>query len=926
MDELQMVWYKMLCRLPHSPTYGNFRDCMELAVASTFGKGSSKLTTVEEIMNDAGIYTGSYIECGKTLMLTVYDKNGEPYDDYSLEINGRHNSGALWWKDEEDIHQEYTVNSSDPYKLELSKGTYFCEVKDNAENVGYGESKSQTLYLVVSNKDTTTDAECITGFGADYVAAPGAQLTVLDAYGKDFKDYDATAIANGQNTEINNGVLNLAEHNNYRVSLKNKKGKNTYYDIFTLRIKNGGSTSITRKTEFVGESIITGKVVDSETGEPLGGVQVRYTNQNNPEETGNVMTYADGGFMIENLTDGKFKISFLLKGYTRVSAEKDVNSEQEEYDLGVIQMKKNDRTEGRVYAAVFFGRQRFGTSDAATRFYEALLMNKLPGYRTEEGNIHLYGNTSSGGDSLTDLAKIRQALTTSYIDSTDNDLGIFYYAGHCNKYSGNEGLYFGDNKGEVSFTYTFKDLLIDLNSYDFKNLIIIIDCCYAGMIVPKMDEITDPAFKEKTFILYSTGEDKTNANSQAWFTFTKGMVTASGIKYKGGQIQVSNPGCDDDKDGVVDIHEAFGGASQSKSETPFKKNEYHHPGIYDIGDASKCPIFLKDETPSIYEGNENSKQLTAERHYKDLKDPLKIRWTSDDESIATVDKDGNVTGVSPGSAIITAHLETKDGVECLGAEAKCEVTVLKTSTEIEQDSVSLYVGQKYVLDFTIEGPSEECTWSSSDSSIASVDNGLVEAISAGTATVTLEANNKSDSVQIEVKEPYIEADDLTLYKDESKQIPYKVYGPNKDVTFSSSDESIVSVDENGVVTGHEAGTAMITLEANGVEKVIEVTVEEELTMEGIGLAYGHYEGVKPQGDGAIPAEVDLNRDGTFRMSCLFDLFSPDSSPHSYSGTYTVDRINDDGYPVLVFDAGDRVFEMVYYGDRLSHENFVFWIH
>ena len=128
------------------------------------------------------------------------------------------------------------------------------------------------------------------------------------------------------------------------------------------------------------------------------------------------------------------------------------------------------------------------------------------------------------------------------------------------------------------------------------------------------------------------------------------------------------------------------------------------------------------------------------------------------------------------------------------------------------------------------------------------------------------------------------------------------------------------------MTSHEAGTAMITLEANGVEKVIEVTVEEELTMEGIGLAYGHYEGVKPQGDGAIPAEVDLNRDGTFRMSCHFDLFSPDSSPHSYSGTYTVDRINDDGYPVLVFDAGDRVFEMVYYGDRLSHENFVFWIH
>lgn len=342
MDELQMVWYKMLCRLPHSPTYGIFRDCMEQAVASTYGNGSSKLKKVQEIMRQAGIVSGSYIECGNEFNLTVYDKNGEPYDDYSLEINGRHSSGALWWKEEEDIHQEHTINSSEPYELNLPNGTYVCEVRDNAENVGFGESKSQSLTLKVSNNNTTTDAECITGFGSDYVAAPGAQLTVLDAYGNDFKDYEATAIANGQNTEINNGVLNLAEHNNYRVLLKNKKGKVTYYDTFTLRIKNGGNTSITKKTEFVGGSIIKGKVVDSETENPLSGVKVQYTNQNNPDETGSVMTDGEGYFDIGNLKEGRIKISFSLEGYTEVSTEKDVNSEPQEYDLGAIQMKKAD--------------------------------------------------------------------------------------------------------------------------------------------------------------------------------------------------------------------------------------------------------------------------------------------------------------------------------------------------------------------------------------------------------------------------------------------------------------------------------------------------------------------------------------------------------------------------------------------------------
>lgn len=64
--------------------------------------------------------------------------------------------------------------------------------------------------------------------------------------------------------------------------------------------------------------------------------------------------------------------------------------------------------------------------------------------------------------------------------------------------------------------------------------------------------------------------------------------------------------------------------------------------------------------------------------------------------------------------------------------------------------------------------------------------------------------------------------------------------------------------------------------------------------------------------------------GTFRLHCSFDLFSSDYTDHTYTGTYTVERINEDGYPVLLFQSDSRDFEMVYTGTVLDHENFFLW--
>ena len=275
-------------------------------------------------------------------------RNREPYDDYRLRIEEVKITGIL--KKEERFEQEAAVNSSAPYELDLPNGTYTCTVTDNADVVDIGSrtdvvdirSRTKTFILYVNKKHTNDVAECFTEFGSDFVAAPGAKLTVLDAIGNDYKDYEAIATKRLQKIVINDGVLNLPVHNNYYVQLTNTKGNTAQRDAFILRIKEGGKTEIVKETEFIGGSIIKGKVVDSETQKPLSGVKVQYTNQNNPDETGSVLTDAEGLFRTDYLTEGRIKISFSLERYAEMSTETDVNSEPHEYNLGVVQMKTFD--------------------------------------------------------------------------------------------------------------------------------------------------------------------------------------------------------------------------------------------------------------------------------------------------------------------------------------------------------------------------------------------------------------------------------------------------------------------------------------------------------------------------------------------------------------------------------------------------------
>ena len=111
-----------------------------------------------------------------------------------------------------------------------------------------------------------------------------------------------------------------------------------------------------------------------------------------------------------------------------------------------------------------------------------------------------------------------------------------------------------------------------------------------------------------------------------------------------------------------------------------------------------------------------------------------ITWGSSDTSVATVDSEGNVTGLKSGTTIITATTDN-------GYSSTCTVTVNAPITEMafETPSLTLYTNEtfKLKLNITPTNTTDTITYSTSSSTYASVTSvGMVTAKKAGTVTIT----------------------------------------------------------------------------------------------------------------------------------------------------------------------------------------------
>lgn len=132
-----------------------------------------------------------------------------------------------------------------------------------------------------------------------------------------------------------------------------------------------------------------------------------------------------------------------------------------------------------------------------------------------------------------------------------------------------------------------------------------------------------------------------------------------------------------------------------------------------------------------------------------------VIFKSEDSKIAKIDSEGNVTGVSVGSTVVTATSKN-------GKVARCNVTVKETfvkNIKLNPTSMNLNDGESKTIAVTLEPNNvtyKDITFESSDSSIVTVDNnGKVTAKSGGKATITVksahgDANGKIVQAQCEV--------------------------------------------------------------------------------------------------------------------------------------------------------------------------------
>jgi Ig domain protein group 2 domain protein len=216
-----------------------------------------------------------------------------------------------------------------------------------------------------------------------------------------------------------------------------------------------------------------------------------------------------------------------------------------------------------------------------------------------------------------------------------------------------------------------------------------------------------------------------------------------------------------------------------------------------------------------------------------------VTWSSDHEAIATVDQNGTVTARRGGQATIT--VTTADGSKTATCTVRVRIQIGEPvqSVGLNKTELALEVGKTGTLEAKVEpsdATNKNVTWSSSNSEVATVDNGVVTPVSAGEAiiTVTTEDGAKTATCKVTVNAPQtvpvtgvtLDKAELTLEKGSTGTLKATVEpqnATNNTVIWSSSNPEVATVD-NGVVTAVSAGTAIITAKAGDKTATCTVTV------------------------------------------------------------------------------------------------------
>ncbi len=213
-----------------------------------------------------------------------------------------------------------------------------------------------------------------------------------------------------------------------------------------------------------------------------------------------------------------------------------------------------------------------------------------------------------------------------------------------------------------------------------------------------------------------------------------------------------------------------------------------------------------------------------------------VKFKSSKSGVASIDENGVILAKKPGTATITATADK--------TSATCKVTVKKPSVSLNKTSVKLFRKERVHLSVTSTSKTAP-KWKSNKKSVATVDsdgmvttvkngaatitvddNGTVTAVKNGTAVITVTIDGVFKTCEITVKKPVItfEKESVTLNVKEKYRAKATVSSKNKPV-YSSSNTSVATVDENGVIYAKAVGKAFIYAKEDGTKERLTVFVK-----------------------------------------------------------------------------------------------------
>ena len=217
-----------------------------------------------------------------------------------------------------------------------------------------------------------------------------------------------------------------------------------------------------------------------------------------------------------------------------------------------------------------------------------------------------------------------------------------------------------------------------------------------------------------------------------------------------------------------------------------------------------------------------------------------VTWKSSDDSIAAVNNAGVVKGNAVGTVTITATSKVDETVKgTIEIKVEAAEDILPTALSVWGNSSTVIIGYdaEFYITYTPSNTTlKAVTWESSDTSIATVDeNGVVKGLKAGTCKIiatSVAASGVSGEREITVKEA-IDITDLEISFDDENLVighEFKITatttpsGGNQQLEWSSSDETIATVNASGKVVPVAVGEVTITV------KVINKNIERQLTL------------------------------------------------------------------------------------------------